>query len=165
MRIPNKHARSLFTHHALRKTQAPRPPRNMLKCKCACSMPKPKAYCMRIQTNVLKNIVTRMDPNELRPRKKSMSKTKSAAPVGKASVWGAIKQPSTPITYHLIDPNLLCDAIHVCAENGDALLLGKTSDGGALSMLWFRAGDRIKLYASEVEVVVEALEEVIAYYP
>lgn len=65
------------------------------------------------------------------------------------------------LTWGSADPNLLRAAIAAVTEDGAALLLTKTSDGGALCLqVWTSAG-RHKLYPATIQELTEALQVVI----
>jgi uncharacterized protein YfaP (DUF2135 family) len=61
-----------------------------------------------------------------------------------------------------------CDAAEVLhfistiAENGDAVTLTKTSDGGALSITVLTGRDRLKGYANGADVLLERLRDMLA---
>lgn len=56
----------------------------------------------------------------------------------------------TTITWGEIDNGLLRNAVCAVADNGAAILLGKTSDGGALSIKVFDGNDKVEEWPHSV---------------
>lgn len=63
-----------------------------------------------------------------------------------------------PVSYSGIDGDLLRDTIQAVTNDGDALLFGRTSDGGALSVQVLSGGTATRFYPSDVSELYEVLE-------
>jgi hypothetical protein len=59
-----------------------------------------------------------------------------------------------------IDAPLLRDAIHTVVSHGDAILIGRTSDGGALSVRILSGGATECFYPTDASELLELLEGV-----
>lgn len=56
-----------------------------------------------------------------------------------------------------IDPELMLDAVRAVLANGDAVLFGVTSDGGAVRVQVFSGGDKDSAYCSSVADLTDTL--------
>jgi hypothetical protein len=65
------------------------------------------------------------------------------------------------LSYGQIDGNLLRDCVEAITAAGDAILFGRTSDGGALSLHVLSNGSTIKLYPADASMLQESLESLI----
>lgn len=61
------------------------------------------------------------------------------------------KRPGTSVTWSDIPNQLLRDAIVAVADNGAAIMLGRTSDGGALSITVLDGQDKIREWPHSVD--------------
>lgn len=73
----------------------------------------------------------------------SGAKPSKYAAVGRASNGGAV-------SYGGVDGNVLRDCLEAVTGDGDAILFGKTSDGGALSVQVLSGGVATKFYPADV---------------
>lgn len=68
--------------------------------------------------------------------------------------------PAEVLDWDAADPHQLLAAIVNWTRSGNAVTLGRTSDGGALSLTLLCGGERLKRYASdatELELLLKAL--------
>lgn len=73
---------------------------------------------------------------------------------------GVGKQEVAKASWEEADPDALWRAIIAATEAGDAIMLGKTRDGGALVLTILSGNDRVKQYAHDAEEIAELLREV-----
>lgn len=62
------------------------------------------------------------------------------------------------LTWRDADPEDLVDAIAAATEDGAAVLLSKTSDGGALAVQVWAGTQRVKFYAAEMAQLTAILD-------
>lgn len=62
------------------------------------------------------------------------------------------------LTWSDCDADSLLAAVHAATEDGAAILLGKTQDGGALTIQVWNAAGRHKLYPASMAELSEALQ-------
>lgn len=82
-------------------------------------------------------------------------RTTKDKPRTKLDRWGSMKWKGSqePISWSCAEPRVLQDAIVGATEDGAAVLLSKTSDGGALALQILSGSERYKYYlADSVEV-------------
>lgn len=74
--------------------------------------------------------------------------------------WTTIQLPQLakdPISWAMADSAQLADAVAHWTEAGNAITLGRTSDGGALSVTLLAGGERKKLYAANADELDQLL--------
>lgn len=82
----------------------------------------------------------------------------------KANPWAKVGEPKGASIYQNADPTIIVDAIAIAAKNGDAILFGCTSDGGAVSITWLHDKKKDKLYPASTEALEDALTALTLYY-
>jgi hypothetical protein len=82
----------------------------------------------------------------------------------KKSPWAQVDVARGAEIYENANVGTIINAIVIAAKNGDALLFGCTSDGGAVSITWLHDKQRDKLYPTSVEALEDALEALIQHY-
>lgn len=63
-----------------------------------------------------------------------------------------------PVSYRGVDGALLRKAVDGVTSNGDAILFGRTSDGGALCVQVISNGQSTKWYPNDASLLYELLE-------
>lgn len=72
--------------------------------------------------------------------------------------------PIEPASWETVDGRLIKACIVSASENGCAVILGKTSDGGALSFTLLNSGPAIKRWPKNTESAESLLHEIIATF-
>ena len=92
-----------------------------------------------------------------------MQSTSSAKGNGKANVYAALSSASVDrsVSYGQIDGNTLRECVVRVTERGDAILFGRTSDGGALSIQVLTGGKAEKFYVSDASELMELITGII----
>lgn len=67
-----------------------------------------------------------------------------------------------PVSWEEVDGRLIKAAVVAASDDGCALILGKTSDGGALSVTLLHSGPAIKKWPKSAELAESLLREIIA---
>lgn len=78
-------------------------------------------------------------------------KDSPAGPPGRKYTRGASSHADSGLSYSQADAALLRDVVATVTDAGDAVLFGRTSDGGALVAHFMSAGHLEKVYAASVE--------------
>lgn len=60
-----------------------------------------------------------------------------------------------------VDPSTLVDALYAVVEQGCALMVGATRDGGAVSLILMDGNERHKLYPSSADELNTALRDLV----
>lgn len=83
---------------------------------------------------------------------------------GHASLYAALNGASAgrSVSYGQVSGDLLSRCVERVTNRGDALLLGRTTDGGALSIHVLSDGVVNKFYVSDASELMELLEGLIA---
>lgn len=91
---------------------------------------------------------------------------KRKAPQPADTDWGALlntQEKEDACSWQWADSEELLDAVVSATEDGAALLLSKTSDGGALCIQVWAGTDRFKLYpasSEEVSIVLATIRQI-----
>jgi len=82
---------------------------------------------------------------------------------GVASVYAALSSASVDrsVSYSQIEGSALRECITRVTERGDAILFGRTSDGGALSIQVLTGGKAEKFYVSDGSELIELITGII----
>lgn len=82
---------------------------------------------------------------------------------GAANVYAALSSASVDrsVSYGQIDGNTLRECVARVTERGDAILFGRTSDGGALSIQVLTGGKAEKFYVSDASELMELVTGII----
>jgi hypothetical protein len=80
-------------------------------------------------------------------------------PVGSKRTYGSFgsKRDREALSWGTADFDVIARAIEAVTAAGDALVFGRTTDGGALSLSVLSGGERYTEYASSVEDAEDAL--------
>jgi len=83
---------------------------------------------------------------------------------GRVSVYAALSAVSgdQALSYGQVGADLLQECISAVTSRGDALLLGRTTDGGALSIHVLSGGQASKFYVTDASELMELLQGLIA---
>ncbi len=92
-----------------------------------------------------------------------MQATGSAKGNGKASVYAALGSANVDrtVSYGQIEGATLRECVTRVTERGDAILFGRTSDGGALSIQILTGGKAEKFYVSDASELMELITGII----
>lgn len=92
-----------------------------------------------------------------------MSSTRAARGNGAQNVYAALHSANQPaaVSYGGIDGNVLRECVELVTAHGDAILFGRTTDGGALSIQVLSGGEAAKFYVTDVSELFELLEGLI----
>lgn len=88
---------------------------------------------------------------------------KSTGGSGKWTKYEASK-PVTPIDWDEVDSKGIARTVQCVCGGGDAVLFGKSRDGGVLVLTICSGDDRRKLYGKSVSEMESHMHEVIAVY-
>jgi len=77
--------------------------------------------------------------------------------------WATGKATSEE-NWDLVDPDTIKDAIVATSVEGDALLFGRTSDGGVMHLMWHFGRERLHQYPKTVDEAEDCLQAVILTY-
>lgn len=96
--------------------------------------------------------------------KKAKEYGRDATPNPAVSKYAGLAEASGTgaVTWEEVNGPLLKQAIVAATEDGCALILSKTSDGGALSITVLAGPERIKKYAKSADLANSVLQELIA---
>ena len=80
-----------------------------------------------------------------------------------ASVYAALLGASVNrgLSYGQVDGNLMREAVERVTGHGDAILFGRTIDGGALTIQVLSGGEPSKFYVTDASELMELLEGLI----
>lgn len=86
------------------------------------------------------------------------------SPNGRSSVYAALhgKSADRGLSYGQVSGDLLSEAVQRVTERGDAILFGRTTDGGALSVHILAGGEASKFYVTDGSELMELLTGLIA---
>jgi hypothetical protein len=89
--------------------------------------------------------------------------TSSAKGNGHASIYAALSSASVDrsVSYSQIEGATLRECVTRVTERGDAILFGRTSDGGALSIQVLTGGKAEKFYVSDASELMELITGII----
>ncbi len=93
---------------------------------------------------------------------KTQGQTNGSKSGNKVLMWRKNIQALDPVEWSAVDPNILRGCVDACARAGAAIMLGRTSDGGAFSLCVLYQDQKIKDYAhtvAEVEDILKAITE------
>lgn len=81
-----------------------------------------------------------------------------------ASRWDGLKGSTNgePMSYSAVGGELLRDAVVTVTDCGDAILFGRTGDGGALSVQILHNKKATKFYPSDASELMELLQGIIS---
>lgn len=91
---------------------------------------------------------------------------KDSTPNPAVSKFARLQEAGTvePATWETVDGRLIKACVVAASENGCAIILGKTSDGGALSFTLLNSGPAIKRWPKTTESAESLLHEIIATF-
>lgn len=91
----------------------------------------------------------------------AIEKKAGAAKKGISRYAGASRssQASQPIGWDEVDPNAIAALVSATTNAGDALIFGRTSDGGALSLTILSGNDKHREYWNDPEAATEGLRQ------
>lgn len=98
------------------------------------------------------------------PNKEKVVSMMQSAAASKSRLMNLALQNKVRVSWAEVDNQLLRDAIVACTDHGAAIMLGRTSDGGALSCIILDGDNKVKQYPNSVESAEELLREVVSYY-
>jgi hypothetical protein len=80
-----------------------------------------------------------------------------------SSIYAALLGASVDrgLSYGQVDGNLVREAVERITNNGDAILFGRTLDGGALTIQVLSGGAPAKFYVTDASELMELLEGLI----
>lgn len=83
---------------------------------------------------------------------------------GRSSVYATLNGASAnrSVSYSQVSGSLLSDCVGRVTERGDAILFGRTTDGGALSIHVLAGGKATKFYVTDASELMELLTGLIA---
>lgn len=83
---------------------------------------------------------------------------------GRASVYAALngKGSDRSLSYGQVSGSLLSECVERVTNRGDAILFGRTTDGGALSIHILAGGEASKFYVTDASELMELLQGLIA---
>lgn len=70
----------------------------------------------------------------------------------------------TPEHWDSVDAELIKEAIELAAAELDALLFGRTSDGGVMHLTWFYGDERLHKYPKSSDEAEEYLTQIVLTY-
>lgn len=80
-----------------------------------------------------------------------------------ANLYAGLKRSGgdNGVSFGQVDGSVLRDCVERVTANGDAILFGRTTDGGALSIQILSSGETSKFYVTDVSELFELLEGLI----
>lgn len=93
-----------------------------------------------------------------------MQAARGKSPDGRGSLYAAVNGASAnrSVSYGQVSGDLLSKAVERITNRGDAVLFGRTTDGGALSIHVLAGGEASKFYVTDASELMELLEGLIA---
>lgn len=93
-----------------------------------------------------------------------MQTTRGAKGNGAGSVYAILNgaRSDRNLSYGQVDGDLLRECVERVTNRGDAVLFGRTSDGGALSVQILTGGKAEKFYVTDASELLELLQGLIA---
>lgn len=91
------------------------------------------------------------------PNKRGAS---TAPPAGRYTRFGS-DAARDPLSWGSVHPDVLSETIAAVTDQGDALLFGRTSDGGALSLRVLSGGQTYSEYFATIELAQKGLGRIL----